>query len=166
MYIDIFDLIEIFGSEEIRKLATPNRYHLVSHDLLKKVIMEEDHSDYSPDEIEAANAAKIVLEEAITYAQQEMNSYFVTTHTLPLSTETINNNPIKFYCSDIARYRLAKSHPSNEISKRYENAIDWLKNISVGKAGLYEVKGEQWLELNKNRMKVKKVNSHYHWKTY
>ena len=51
---------------------------------------------------------------------------------MPLSSDVIAKNPIKDFCFDITRYRIAKVNPSEEVVERYKQAIEWLKGVSTG----------------------------------
>lgn len=162
MYISPNYLIDIFGLNEISKLATPDCYQVVSNDLLQVTIQELDRSSYTPEEIEAADETLSAINDAIEYATQEIDSYLIITQKLPLDELIINSNPITGRCADMVRYRLAKSHPSEETAKRYNDAIMWLKNISLGKAGLYNPNQIT----SAPRIRVKQANSCFNWEKY
>lgn len=74
-----------------------------------------------------------VTERALSDASDEVDSYLFARYTLPLS----GSSPtlVRVVC-DIARRRLYRDKPLEEVLKRYEEAVDWLKAVSAGRAGL------------------------------
>lgn len=78
-------------------------------------------------------AATVTL--ALESATAEIDSYLRERYTVPLSTP---GPMIKTICVDIAVYRMALSESSctENMIKRYESALAWLKDIAAGKASL------------------------------
>lgn len=74
-----------------------------------------------------------VLDRAMQTAESEVNSYVGASYTLPLSEipEVLKN-----MTGDIARYRLYDNSPSDEVTKRYDRAVSWLKDVSKGVVSL------------------------------
>lgn len=73
------------------------------------------------------------IERAMSYACAQIDSYIGGRYTLPLlSTPTL----VKMLAIDIAVYRLAQDHTrlTEEIAKRYDDAIRQLRALSEGKA--------------------------------
>ena len=72
---------------------------------------------------------------AIEAATGEMNSYIGQRYDLPLS---VTPPWAKQICVDITLYRLSRSADrlTNELRRRYEDAIAFLKNVGAGRAGL------------------------------
>lgn len=136
MYANPKNVLTLFGATEIAKLSTPRQYPVVSVDLLELTVASGDRSEYSELEIIAADAALVVINDALLYSEQEMNSYLAVRYLLPLSEAVIGANPLRGRCCDITRYRLAKAHPSDEITRRYSDAIAWLRELSKGTAEL------------------------------
>lgn len=143
MYTSPSDLVKQFGATEIAKLSTPKRYQVIAPLLLELTVNSLDRSDYTAEEIEAADAALTVIEDAISYSEQEMDSYLAVRYPLPLSSEVILINPLKGRCNDISRYRLARSHPSDEIERRYQDAIAWLRELAKGNAEIVQQVSEE-----------------------
>lgn len=71
--------------------------------------------------------------QALQDATEEADSYVGVRYTLPLPSAPA---PLKVAVCDIARFRLYKDRPTEEVTYRYERAIKWLTAISVGKAVL------------------------------
>ena len=66
---------------------------------------------------------------ALQDASAEVDSYIAVKYTLPLpNTPTIL---LRAVC-DIARYRLYKDRATEEVRKRYEDAVSWLKLLAKG----------------------------------
>lgn len=72
---------------------------------------------------------------ALDDATDEMNSYIARRYTVPVA-EGYVLKPLVMYCCDIARFLLYKDRPTDEIRKRYESAIEWLKLLNAGKVTL------------------------------
>lgn len=79
-------------------------------------------------EMEAINGA-------LDDATAEIDSYLAARYPLPLSDVPIS---LKRACMDIALYHLAGQRTTDEIEKRYNRAIAWLRDISKGVAMLGE----------------------------
>ena len=70
---------------------------------------------------------------ALQDASEEADTYVGVRFTLPLPSVP---SPLKRAVCDIARYRLYKDRPTEQVAKRYDQAIDWLKRLSEGKVVL------------------------------
>lgn len=64
---------------------------------------------------------------AIKDATEEAESYIAVQYSLPLIAVP---EVLKGKLCDIARYRLMSNRATDEVSKRYENAIAWLRRLS------------------------------------
>lgn len=108
-YITRNDLVERFGEHEIGGLED----NIANSD--------------KPDVI-----AK-VSQSAIDDACSEADSYIAARYPLPIPSTP---EPLKNKVCDIARYRLYKDQATEEVEKRYKEAISWLKDIASRKAVL------------------------------
>lgn len=82
------------------------------------------------------NAAVIiteVLEQAIEDASAEMDGYIGTRYDLPLAIVPKVLMPI---ACDITRYKLYDEKPTEHVTKRYDDAIKFLRGISKGEVSL------------------------------
>ena len=83
---------------------------------------------------------------ALSDATEEINTYIGVRYKLPLPNVP---EPVVRACCDIARYRLYKDRPTEEVKYRYERTIKWLEQVGTGKAvlnfvpALTEVQQEQ-----------------------
>lgn len=73
------------------------------------------------------------VEDALQDATEEINGYIGGRYALPLPN--VPSNLERMAC-DIARYRLYFQQPTEEVRKRYEDAISFLKLVATGKAHL------------------------------
>lgn len=71
--------------------------------------------------------------QALQDAAEEADSYVAVRYTLPLPSIPA---PLKVAVCDIARFRLYKDRPTEEVKYRYEQATKWLAGLSVGKTAL------------------------------
>lgn len=107
MYASRSDLIERFGA--------------VSIDNLERMV--------TPDKL--PDAAVSVL--ALADATEEADSYIGARYALPLAAVP---EALRRTVCDIARYRLHKDKPTEEVRTRYDDGISWLKAVAAGKAFL------------------------------
>lgn len=105
-YADRSGLTDRFGESEIALLEDP------------------DNAGF-PNELLSAKA--------LSDASEEINSYIAVRYSLPLPSTP---DPVIRACCDIARFRLYKDRPTDEVKYRYEQTVEWLRQIAVGKAVL------------------------------
>lgn len=74
-----------------------------------------------------------VLNQAISDADSEIDSYVAVRFSLPLAT--VPTELTRVAC-DIARYRLYDDRAPDEIRKRYEDAVKWLAAVANGSRSL------------------------------
>lgn len=70
-----------------------------------------------------------IVTEALIDASEHMDSYIAAKHALPLSTVP---GSLKGVCCDIARYFLYKEGVPEELEKKYDKRIAYLRDISKG----------------------------------
>jgi len=102
-----------------------NRLNLVSRFGETEIALLED-----PDNTTSNQAISAL---ALQDASEELDTYLGVKYSLPLPSVP---EPIIRACCDIARYRLYKDRPTEEIKYRYERTITWLEQIASGKAVL------------------------------
>ena len=73
------------------------------------------------------------VEDAIQDATEEINGHIGDRYPLPLPNVPSN---LKRMACDIARYRLYFQQPTDEVRKRYEDAVAFLKRVADNKAHL------------------------------
>ena len=73
------------------------------------------------------------VEDAIQDATEEINGHIGERYPLPLPNVPSN---LKRMACDIARYRLYFQQPTDEVRKRYEDAVAFLKRVADNKAHL------------------------------
>ena len=73
------------------------------------------------------------VDDAIQDATEEINGHIGGRYPLPLPNVSSN---LKRMACDIARYRLYFEQPTEEVRKRYEDAIAFLKRVADNKAHL------------------------------
>ena len=105
-YAALSDLYSRFGQEEIDQLA-----------------------DRDDDDVEDAN----VVDDALSAASSEIDSYLATRYEVPVTSISENLNKV---CCDITRYLMHDDAATEEVEKRYNRAIAWLRDLSAGKAVL------------------------------
>jgi phage gp36-like protein len=89
--------------------------------------------------LEAMQTVTGALEEALQDASEEIDSYVAVAYDLPLPNIPAT---LKRVACNIARYRLYFQRPTEEVDKRYEAEVNFLKRIADGKAVL-NIQNEQ-----------------------
>lgn len=107
MYASRDDLIKRFGAMEIESLEDPDN---------------------------TGTPAAVVSETALSDAGQEADSYVAVRYPLPLPSYP---TPLVVAVCDIARYRLYKDRPTEQITYRYERAVKWLEQLAAGKVIMF-----------------------------
>jgi phage gp36-like protein len=77
----------------------------------------------------------VLLSLSLSDAADEINSYISRAYKLPLPVSAVKAPLVRVSC-DIARYRLYKDRPTDEVTERYKIARAWLKDVSSGLAVL------------------------------
>ncbi|HAE40568.1 MAG TPA: DUF1320 domain-containing protein [Candidatus Riflebacteria bacterium] len=72
-----------------------------------------------------------LIEQALSDAEAEINAYLASRYALPLAE--VPETLVRLTCN-IARYQLYGSSLTEEVTKRYNDAIAFLKNVSRGDA--------------------------------
>ena len=106
MYCGLQDLIDRFGELELVQLTDFDGYQSVN---------------------------TVILDQSIADAESEINSYLRQRYALTLF---INPPELVAIACDITRFRLMRDGASDAVTKRYELAVSFLKNLSSGKAVL------------------------------
>lgn len=87
----------------------------------------------NPSDPAAQNVAQDVLNNALDNAKAEIDAYISTRYSLPLASVP----PIlQVHCLSITRYRLSIIEPGEDVIRRYNQAIAFLRDIAAGKSSL------------------------------
>jgi len=81
-----------------------------------------------------------VLDKALESASREIDPYLRGRYNLPFATVPSELIP---HCLNIARYRLSSFDPSDDVRQRYEDTLNWLRDVSLGRAVLDVPEPEQ-----------------------
>ena len=74
-----------------------------------------------------------ISSDALSDATEEINSYVAVRYSVPLASVPA---PLSRACCDVARFRLYKDRPTEEVKYRYERTIKWLEQLAAGKVSL------------------------------
>ncbi len=75
------------------------------------------------------NIDSTVLNRALTDADALIDGYLQSRYTLPLA---VAPKVLTLYAGDIARYLLYDNHATEQVKKRYDDAIAFLKQVAKG----------------------------------
>jgi phage gp36-like protein len=134
-YTTTAKLFNAFGKTEMALLAAPENANITG-DLLSAALNRDDLSAWSLQDIADANAAIDRLISAVASAERLIDSYISPRYTLPLSITLIGESALPEYCNHIVRYKLMDDRTTDEVDKRYNEAMRWLRDISMNKASL------------------------------
>ena len=126
-------LIDRFDAQELAQVSVPKEHVSIDAALLKLTVTAGDRSSYTADEIAAADAALVKINRALSDASGVIDSRLETRYQLPLSSVSLI---LEQYCCDIARYNLYDDHATDHITKRYDDAVQFLNDVSEGKKNL------------------------------
>lgn len=76
---------------------------------------------------------EVVVDKALKDADDAMNAYLASRYALPLAV--VPGILTRFAC-DIARHFLYEDKPTEQVQRRYEDALAWLKDVASGKASI------------------------------
>ncbi|WP_417212371.1 gp436 family protein [Acinetobacter venetianus] len=89
--------------------------------------------------LEAMQTQPDAVNEALQDATEEIDGYVAVKYALPLPSIPTT---LKRVACNIARYRLYFQRPTEEVEKRYESELEYLKSLAAGKAVL-NIQNEQ-----------------------
>lgn len=107
-YAIVQDMADLFGSDELTQLVPKTVDGVLTYD-----------SD--------------LVQKAIDNATAEIDAYLSSRYRLPLSSVPAI---LKRLTCDVARYQLFGASLTEEVEKRYKNAVSFLKSVSSGTASL------------------------------
>jgi phage gp36-like protein len=71
-----------------------------------------------------------VLEQALDLASEEIDGYlWAASYALPLTSPPLI---LREWCLDVARYKLDRNANREDVRRRYDDAIAWLKGLAKG----------------------------------
>lgn len=97
-------------------------------DLVRRFGEQEVASLEDPDNTGSGDAR--VSSEALDDASGELDSYVAVRYAIPLPSVP---EPLVRACCDVARFRLYKDRPTEEVKYRYERSVKWLEQLAAGK---------------------------------
>ncbi len=128
------DLLTPHGARELSQLATPEGAPLLDPDLLAAVVRGEDvDGEWDAEDIAQAHVALATIQAAIDTANARINRVAVGR---VLSAD--EQGMLRTYALDIARYRLYDDGATDEVRRRYEDAVRLLKSVADGGVSLGE----------------------------
>lgn len=95
--------------------------------------LERRFSQSEISNLASMQSSAMAVDDALQDASEEIDSYLHGIYTLPLPNTPNNLSRI---CCDIARYRLYFQQPTEEVTKRYDDAVKFLQRVQDGKATL------------------------------
>lgn len=137
-YVTPQQLVENPGVRELSQVASDEHHPLVLYDLLELTLLNEDRSEFSPEDIALADQALQRINDAVQDAEGLINGYLVQRgYSLPLAPA---HRLVKVWCRAIARYYLHRHRVSLEsndpIVRDYRDALKLLQQVADGKLSL------------------------------
>ncbi|MBF0415599.1 MAG: DUF1320 domain-containing protein [Magnetococcales bacterium] len=125
-----------FGAREMAQMATPDDAVVVDLNLMRLTVTNGDRSAFDLDAIAVADRALDRILFALNEADAAINSYLNGRYRLPLASDLVESSCLPGLCCDIARYFLHDSKATDTVSRRYDDATRWLRDVAAGKAVL------------------------------
>lgn len=110
-YLTIPELVDFFGEKEIAQLSS---------------LDDKSATSINEDRVNAA----------IDYAESEVRSYMSFADLSALQANGVVPLVLKNKVADIARYHLDSKRAREDVRLRYEDAVRWLRLLSIGQVGL------------------------------
>ncbi|MBF0453263.1 MAG: DUF1320 family protein [Magnetococcales bacterium] len=129
-------LLDWYGAKEMAQIATPDDLALVSAQLLRLTLAEEDRSGFSEEETTAADAALNRMTIALEESSQLIESYLGHRFSLPIAPEMVQSSPLPRACGAMARRLLYDDGVPPEVEQRYTLTLSWLRDLASGQAHL------------------------------
>ena len=136
-YVTLLQLLQIPGAKELAEVASDEHGVLVDAQLLQLTLQGADRSEYSADEIAAADAARARIEAAIAECDGIVDGYLGKRYELPLATVP---TVLAGWARSITRYKLHPHRASTEqgdpVVRDYRDACKFLQLVAEGKFSL------------------------------
>ena len=134
-YATRLDLLEkVNGPEELSQVATRSNADPVDPAVLERVLREQDTSGDPPDQVALAQEAKVTIDAELDRASSRMDMRLRVRYSLPFGLP--QPPELLSLCLDIARYFLHDESASDEIHRRYDDAMKELAAIAEGLADI------------------------------
>lgn len=134
-YATRLDLLEkVNGPEELSQVATRSNVAPVDLAVLERVLREQDTSGDPPEQVALATEAKATIDAELARASSRMDMRLRVRYTLPFADP--QPPELLSLCLDIARYFLHDESASDEIHRRYDDAMKELAAIAEGLADI------------------------------
>lgn len=132
-YATATHLLDQFGAEEIAQRADRGTPRLVTAEMLKTAAAGGSLSGYNQAEQNATATALALINGKLLDADSTINGYLSTRYQTPLAT--VPRLVVVTAC-DLVRYALYDDMATEQVRKRYEDAVKRLESISKGLVGL------------------------------
>jgi len=130
-------------------------------DLVAKIPRGEQELIELTDRTGSGDVESAKVQDALDTATSTADSYLAKVAVVPL---TFVPELLQTHVCNIARYQLYGDAPTDEVRRRYDDAIAWLKDVVAGRAdlGLPPESGEQITQ----RARRGEIRSGYDWANY
>ncbi|MBF0380688.1 MAG: DUF1320 family protein [Magnetococcales bacterium] len=135
-YASHLNLLQWYGAKELAQTATPDDLAMLSAQLMRLTIEGGDRDSYSTQEIEIADKSIARITAALAEASLVIDSYISRRYELPIADTDIDNTPLPRCCGAMARRLLYDDAVPQEVERRYEETLTWLKDLANNRADL------------------------------
>ncbi len=137
MYVTLAQLAERPGAQELAQVASTSHETLVDYELMDLTLRGSDRSEYSAEEIAAADEAAARITDAATEAGGVIDGFLARRYSLPLASVP---GLVVAWARAITRYLLHKDRITDErsdpIARDYRDALKLLGLVADGKFSL------------------------------
>lgn len=128
-YATATDLLSRFDAEEIAQRADRGVPRVVTAAMLATLAAGGDMSAYTQAERDATTAALAVVNQALADADDTINGYLEGRYPVPLAAPSKMINRV---ACEIARFFLYDDGATEAVQKRYDAAMQFLRDVSKG----------------------------------
>ncbi|MBF0614226.1 MAG: DUF1320 family protein [Magnetococcales bacterium] len=132
-YATIEQLLHICGARELAQIAVPEELGLVSPELMRRTLLQEERDSFTDAERGAADAGQERIVQSLHDATVLIDSYLVLRPGLPVSPEQVARTPLPRICAVLARRLLHRERVPEAVVAGHVLAMEWLRDLSAGR---------------------------------
>ncbi|MBF0445037.1 MAG: DUF1320 family protein [Magnetococcales bacterium] len=130
------NLLQWYGAKELAQTATPDDLVVVPAQLMRLTIEGGNRDAFSLEEIASADKALERITAALSEATLLIESYISRRYELPITDTVVQGSPLPRSCGAMARRLLYDDAVPQEVEKRYEHTLGWLRDLANNRADL------------------------------
>ncbi|MBF0193484.1 MAG: DUF1320 family protein [Magnetococcales bacterium] len=130
------NLLRWYGAKELAEIATPDDLVAVPAQLMRLTIDGGNRDAFSQEEMLSADKGLERITAALSEATLLIESYISRRYELPITDTDVAASPLPRSCGTMAQRLLYDDAVPQEVEKRYEQALGWLRDLANNRADL------------------------------